>query len=170
MQGRVSSSSGSCFQLGKRSRSCSPGKASLSLPSSPESQALDLQELWGQVRGETTVKHGWLKQAAGFNLSLASSAASGGSLQLSGLVLLWKAPLPGTAVAVLPPTPASMSQGVNELQTATLITHTAPALISPLSLREISSGKGRERKKCTFPLCLEIIGLQLLHPGPKVAL
>lgn len=43
---------------------------------------------------------------------------------------------PGAAVPALPPTPASVSQGVNELQTA---------FISPPSLREISPGKWRER-------------------------
>lgn len=55
-------------------------------------------ELGRQVRGGTTVKHGGLSKTAGSNLRLASGAASGDSLQLSRLVLLWKVPLLGAAV------------------------------------------------------------------------
>lgn len=89
-------------------------------------------ELGKQVQGETTTNHGGLSKTAGSNLRLASSAAFGDSLQLSGLVLLWKVPLLGAAVTVLSSTPASVSQGINELQAASLITCTALAFISPL--------------------------------------
>lgn len=116
------------------------------------------------------MEHGGLSKTASSDLRLGSGAASGDSLQLSGLVLLWKVPLLGVAVTVLPSTPASMSQGINELQAVSLITHAAPAFISPVSLGAVSPGKEKERNKCTFPLCLEIIGLQSLHPGPKGAL
>lgn len=48
---------------------------------------------------------------------------------------------PGAAVPALPPTPAFVSQGVNELQTA---------FISPPSLREISPGKREGKKERAF--------------------
>jgi len=48
-------------------------------------------------------------------------------------------------------------------------THSS-SLYFPSLPQAVSPGKGRERSKCTFPPCLEIIGLQSLHPGPKVAL